>query len=74
MSSMVKYFLEVEYKDGRVSEGWSFKTTRKAEAKKKAKELFTSENAASVSLYAHSKDFGLSFQGTAYSVEELVKW
>lgn len=71
---MVKYFLEVEYKDGRMSEGWEFKTTRKAEAKKRAKELLTSENASAVSLYACSKEFGTSFQGVAYSVEEVANW
>lgn len=70
---MVKYLLSVEYQDGRLSEDWELITTRKAEAKRVAKGLFA-DGVKCVDLYAYSKQYGTSYQGTAYSVEDVKKW
>ena len=65
---MVKYFISVPEADG-----WRYKTTRKAEAKKYAIELLN-EGCEYVDFYAYSKQYGPSYQGTAYSVEDVTKW
>lgn len=69
----MKYMISAEYKDGRLSDGWEFQTTRKAEAKQVARGLFA-ESAVTVDLYAYSKEYGTSYQGTAYCVDDVKKW
>lgn len=65
---MAKYFISVPEADG-----WRYETTRKAEAKKYAIELFN-EGCEYVDFYAYSKEYGTSYQVTAYSVEDVKKW
>ena len=65
---MVKYFISVPESDG-----WGYSTTRKAEAKKYAVELLN-EGCEYVDFYAYSKQYGISYQGSAYSVEDVKKW
>lgn len=74
---VVKYMLSVDYYDFcRLydEEEWDLVTFKKSEAKKFARQLFREGVDCEVSLYVQAKEQGTSFQGTAYSVEDVKKW